>query len=252
MAPAPKLKVNDLLERLSALLKQSHCDQMALKRIEREAELLVQSDALGGYIALGVVSSIKGNAQDIRAYYEKSLKLSDNYLVRENYGNSLAHLHLWSEALLQFDKALSHSLDVALLKHCIGYALQSGHPEKASQYIGVLVKAEPAAKDDSEIQKLLQIIAILRKSGLSDDDMAEITAMAESVALEFGATIVNSHIWLDLASEYAPSVVNHIKVHLKDADVIEMNWRLAECKAYADTEALRSGKYSISFIEAAR
>lgn len=246
----PEQKANELLDRLSYLAEQNPPDAFSLRRVEGEIRQLLKNDAANAYMLWGIFSSITGDVEGIRSNHEKSLLLRDDSLMRENYGNSLGHVGLWVESLEQFEASIRYLQSPRLLRSMIGYAVQAGCPGKAMAYYQQLVKIEPSVKDDPDVARMLTTISLLAEAGMSDEEISSINRIATQVAMDFDATFDMAEIWVNDQDSEAKTVVCWLRVHHQD--VASLNWELAGRYADADTEALRSHRYMVSFIEATR
>ena len=249
MTPQPELKVNDLIQRLSMLAAKARngsVDALSIRRVETEALALLKSDALGGNMALGIASAIKGDEAKSREYHLRAIRLSDDEITRRNYANSLCHMGKWDDAFEQFDIVVERCPDdVALFKYLLEWSIRTGCPQRAIVYGRKVLKLDPSARNDENLTNFMKAADVLAKSGLCDADISAIDALASQVVKEFGAEVFDLETWEDSWENPDASVVRFYRV--RGGDVADMNWALAELKAAANTDALRSGRYYVGF-----
>lgn len=247
MNAQPALKLNELLDRLSIIAKQKPPEELALRRIEAEANQLMKVDAHGAYIALGVASSIKGDIESTRRHHEASLRISDDPTTRENYAYSLAHLGLYQEATTQFDLTIRQAHSPTLLRTASNIAIRAGHYEKATRYLQLLVKIQPDAIQDKTVETTMHTATLLQETGLTETEIAEMNEIALSVATDAHVDIIQSHLWKDIW--YEPfTVFNNLMI--KHGDASELGFELATRMADINPSGLSKGTYHISFYEA--
>lgn len=174
-----------------------------------------------------------------------NFKLVDDYTFRFNFGSSLVNLKLFTKAFEQYDKALASSDDSGVVRHVFLLAAKVGYPHKAAEYYQQLLRLAPDAEADEEVIQAKQDVVLLLQAGISDEEMFEVDGIARRVLSEFGAKVTGQRIWEDRWSGERCGVVKWLNV--EGASVANMSWALAEYKAEADTEALRSGRYHIGF-----
>lgn len=216
-------KVNDLIDRLTLLAESPN--EFQLRGIEREAHALLKHDAHGAYIALAIIAAIRGDVDESISHHEKSLKLSNDALTRRLYVTSLNHLTLWREALDQADIILNQAPLPELLEICIEVSLRAAQPHRATTYYQMLAKLTPDTQPGNHLVKLMQTAEKLKLTGLTDEELTEMIAIAEDVARDFGATIVGSDVWLNEWEE--PFFVAH-DLFISGADAYAMSDELVE------------------------
>ena len=73
--PAPVPKQNQLLEQVAVLATSPILNEIALRRLEDEAQKLVRADASGAHAVLGAVAAIRGDGDEVARHHELSIKL---------------------------------------------------------------------------------------------------------------------------------------------------------------------------------
>lgn len=93
---------------------------------------------------------------------------------------------------------------------------------------------------------------LLTQSGLSPEEIQSIDAIAESILTQFGVTVEQSKIWLDVWTEAEPTV--NKELYIRDANVatiVDMEWAFTRALVEADTPVTRTNKYLIHFMPSA-
>ena len=98
--PSPAPKSEEILASLAAMANEIDPNRFELKRLEHEARKLLNVDAVSGYTALGAVSSLRGDVEDVHAHHKRALNLSgESAEALHNYAASLTKLGEFTEAL---------------------------------------------------------------------------------------------------------------------------------------------------------
>lgn len=245
MNPEPASLLNSYIDRLNLLKEQNPLNQMALKMIEREALQLTKSDARTAYLVLGILYAIKNQANESRDHFKKSLNLADDIVTRANFAHSLVDLQYYQEATHEYDRLLKRTLTTEYLYDAASVALRAGYPEKTILLSEKLVKMQPDANQDLKLMGITRLAHIAKQTGLSDQEISEIHAIAEEVIHEFGVKTSAVNAWLDTFSE-APSMV-YFDFYVDPEHAYSMMNRLIDKYVEKDYPALVNGKYFISF-----
>ena len=239
---APYPKVNDLIDRLGALAPDPN--EFHLRGIEREAKALLKHDAHGAYIALAIIAALRSNAAEAISYHEKSLKISNDSLTRRLYIASLNNLQLYREALQQADIALAQTPSPELLEINIEACIRTAQPRRAIDYHQKLVKLIPDLQPNPHRETLMQTADILASTGLTDQELTEINAIAETVARERSARIVGSRVWANIWE--VPYFVCQ-ELHVIGADYSDLVDDLIDKFVETDSPAIRNPAYHVTF-----
>ena len=83
-------KANALIEELERLEVSEKLDDLAVRRLSREARSLMASDATGAHTVLGGIAGVEGDAAKVHEHYRAALQLSDRHpAVLSNYATAL-------------------------------------------------------------------------------------------------------------------------------------------------------------------
>ena len=93
----PVAKASRLVDRLRSIALVDEPDDLVLRRVEREAQGLMAADPVGAHTALGVLASLRGDAEDVRHHNDIALQQS---------GRSADTLNNYSVCLLQIGEAV--------------------------------------------------------------------------------------------------------------------------------------------------
>lgn len=117
-----------LIDELERLELSEAFDDLAVRRLSREARALMPHDPMGAHTVLGGITGIEGNADEVREHYRIALELSRrNRMVLGNYATALGRAGELDEAFPTIMEAHQRAPDdVAILKHAILVAIQGG------------------------------------------------------------------------------------------------------------------------------
>jgi hypothetical protein len=90
----------------------------------------------------------------------------------------------------------------------------------------------------------MQTAEILTSTGLTDQELTEINAIAETVAHKRGASIVGSHVWANIWED--PYFVCQ-ELYVSGADVSELIDDLIDQFVETDSPAVRNPAYHLTF-----
>ena len=121
-------KASDLIDELERLDVSERLDDLAIRRLSREARALMPSDATGARTVLGGIAGIEGNAAKVREHYRVALEHSQrNLSVLSNYATALGRAGELDEAFPTIMEAHQRAPDdVVLLKNAMFVAIQGG------------------------------------------------------------------------------------------------------------------------------
>lgn len=245
MNPEPASALNGYIDRLNILKEHHPLNLMALKSIEREALLRINTDAQTAYLVLGILYAIKNQAKESRDYFRKSLNLTDDIITRANFARSLVDLQYYQDAVQEYDCLLRRTITTQYLYEAASVALRAGYPEKTILLGEKLVKLNAEVNQDSKLMGITQLAHIMKKTGLSDQAISEVHAIAEEVIHEFGVKTLAVNAWLDTFSEAQPMV--YFDFYVAPEHSYNMMNRLIDKYVEKDYHALLDGKYFISF-----
>ena len=98
--PSLSTKAEKLIRSLAALAEEFEPGELELKRLEREAEKLLEIDAVEGHTVLGAAASLRGDSEEAHYRHRLAAQLSgESVEALNNYTTSLIKLGEFSEAL---------------------------------------------------------------------------------------------------------------------------------------------------------
>ena len=117
-------KANTLIDILENLTASKTLDEMATRRLAREARALMDSDASGAHTVLGGIASLEGNAAKVHEHYETAVRLSSQRNpTLANYATALTNIGEMDEAFRTILKAHEAAPDdLEFLDAAIGIA----------------------------------------------------------------------------------------------------------------------------------
>lgn len=71
---APVAKMSRLIEQIESIALTDEENDLALRRIEREARGLMDADPVGAHTVLGAVAALQGSGTDVRSHYRIALQ----------------------------------------------------------------------------------------------------------------------------------------------------------------------------------
>ena len=238
----PKLKFDDLIERINQYLKQPN--EFQLRAIERDAKALKQFDLAGAYLIFGILAAIQGDLKAAILNHEHNLSLANTFENRFNYLTSLERLGQLNKALEQADLLLISPTAEVLTKG-IQLAIRAAQPNRAKAYYQKLLKLLPELSEDKQTETdLTNTLQLFRETGLSDTELSEINTMAQTVIADFGATVNYTFTFMN-QWESPYFVTTEFKV--QGADPVDMLFELAERLAEKNPSALQKGGYHVTF-----
>jgi tetratricopeptide (TPR) repeat protein len=108
MSGAPKTIAEVLIGEINAFKETYPRHELTYKRLEKKADKLVQTDAVAGYAAHGMLASLNNDAASATNYFEKALRLAPNdFTALSNYMVSLRNQCLMSELHPHIDRLIS-------------------------------------------------------------------------------------------------------------------------------------------------
>ncbi len=114
--PIPATKYTDLIHAVNDIVTSGRCDEVALMRIRRQAERLLDADRIGALTVLGAVAGLLGEEKTMHARHLAVLELTDgSYDALYNYANTLGWAGNFSSALAMAKQAYEASNDPAAL-----------------------------------------------------------------------------------------------------------------------------------------
>lgn len=178
--PQPKTKAEELFNTIETLSLEERKDQLALKRLAREAKSLASADAVASYICLGALSFYENKPEEVKNLFTKAIKISpgDPTLFR-NYAVTLGEMGFYKEHLQYANTA--YELGQANLD-CLNTAIfgntLNGHFETANE---LLIKASKLRLNSDRITSANNILAFIRNNSISPSDFVKLQDTAYSL-----------------------------------------------------------------------
>lgn len=161
-----------LANEIADLAKVRLPSELALARLESRARAIRGVDPFFAYMALGMLAAIVKNEPEMRAHFDRALKLRpQDYLVRANYAASLQMMNLFSEArdmgleAYQRDPANPRALEEAI-RYCVATC-------SFSRTTGLLAKWEKLqpGREHSQVSKIQQAAKYLVANRLEEEQV---------------------------------------------------------------------------------
>jgi len=126
--PARVTKASELIKQLRSYDPDDSHD-FVLRKMEREARKLIVTDPIGAHSALGILTSLRGNAENVRYHYDIALQQSGGSVdVLHNYSVCLLQVGEVAEAVGFAREAFQRAPDNSVvLRQSILAAIESAH-----------------------------------------------------------------------------------------------------------------------------
>ena len=158
-------RADELIRRLADVAQANGNDELAIPRIERDANMLMETDPVGAHTVLGGIGALRGDDDGVRNHHRIALDLDRSWVTYCNYSVSLslleAHMEAFeaAKAALQaapdrpevLDRVIKLSLEAACFIEARDFCsrwndLAPNQPHHASHSVMALAKA---VEDDS-------------------------------------------------------------------------------------------------------
>ena len=138
-------KADALIEELEKLEDSERLDDLAIRRLSREAHALMPSHAAGAHLVLGGIAGIEGDATKVREHYRIALQLSQRELtVLSNYATALGRAGEFDEGFAATMEAHQRAPDdMTLLSNAIHIAVQGGRFRESLTLCDTWKKLQP-------------------------------------------------------------------------------------------------------------
>ncbi len=134
--PARATKASELVEQINSIRYADEVDDLALRRIDRDAQKLMTADPEGAHTVLGAVAALQGRVDDVRRHHRIALQQSGHSAqASRNYSVSLMDLGEMIEAFEAAREAFQRAPDDGdALRRLILAALRSAHSREARDH----------------------------------------------------------------------------------------------------------------------
>jgi tetratricopeptide (TPR) repeat protein len=147
MIAVARTKYSELIERLNQLVRSAggrKVDELALRRIEKEARDLLNADKPGAYVVLGAVACVKHDYASMHANHKRAIQLGGGAFACMQYSISLNIVGMFAESLEYAERAHEiDPMDSMMIENVIGALLQIGLSHRAKEYAAKWRKLNP-------------------------------------------------------------------------------------------------------------
>lgn len=177
--PTPQTKADALMERLMAM---DAPNEISLRRVERDAEALMDVDPAGAHTALGAVASLQRDAKSVREHFRIALQHADRPETHHNYSIALALVDEWRDSFAAAESAHKKAPDnTVILGNTIKLAVEAGHFRMAQQYCNRLNSLLPTETPHFLTGLLAQFVASLDAGAFGESNVQRVLEIASSV-----------------------------------------------------------------------
>ena len=184
--PVPARKGSELVDQAGKIARSAALDEVALQGIAADARQLMNSDAAGAHMVLGIVAAVRGDAA-----------LDRSAVTWFNYSMSLAAVDEHSDALAVARKGLvGHPDDAALTDRAVEAALESGRFMEAEELCRrrERLNAQGAYRWRDEVR---QLSAAVESGTMTETGASAVIELMTKVQREAGASTVGLEIRRD-------------------------------------------------------
>jgi hypothetical protein len=173
-APIPKLKSVEVIDRVNVILKDlTHFipeDDLVIRRLLKDAENSIKTNAAMGHAALASVYQLTGNADKARHHSNNAIELaSGDYVLLGNKSSILINLGFHSEGLSVYQKSANPELGQMTFVWPQGYACGA-----FTTMVKHLNRARKMKLDlkGLDVETAEKAAAVLEKTGVSESQVA--------------------------------------------------------------------------------
>ena len=246
--PARATKAAELVERINAAAYAGEANDLALKRIEQQAQKLMAAAPVEAHTVLGAVAVLRGRAGDVRRHHRIAMEQSGRSAEAcRNYSVSLMRLGEMVEAFDAARDALRHAPDDGdVLRQSILAALGSAHFLEARDFCARWSALFPERPSPHEPVAKALASAVERKA-FREESVREVLGIAHDVQRGAKTVLVGSDVSADFLE---PDWFSYeLRVPLLPADAVDLNDQLAErVTSRADLMADPGMKFTPIFI----
>lgn len=222
------------IERLNGYLKRGRhtISSFEFKLLEKEARNLLPVDAIQGYLALGSLFALQGDAEQSIQSHEAALRLSNDRMTLSNYATSMIAIGKFSQAkkilqdLLKITGSIKPSEDPKIYSLLIG----TGQYCLASKYSSLT--------EDDGLEALLGIINI------SDEEIAPYFDNIERLITKYKLAIHTNEVNTNRDEKYIFLTIN---AFISPRQAASINWELSQMLAETEVSISAQLHFSASF-----
>lgn len=238
--PAAAPKTNDLVRQVAGIARSPAIDEVALRRIAREARALMNSHPAGAHAVLGATAAIDGDEAATKEHYRVALDLAPQVPIWFNYAMSLTLLDDNQGALDVLCKGMkAHTGDLTLAAQAIEAAILSCNFRVAGE---LLVHHDKLAPDrPPKLGQVVQMLAAAVETGpMSEAGARKLVELMTTIQREEGARSVAGSIGFREGM-----FLYERSVRCSPAAASSMNWRLAGAVVERDDLSADPGRLLI-------
>ena len=224
--PARATKASGLAEQINAVTCEDEADDLALRRIEREAQALMAADPVGAHTVLGAVAVLRGRDDDVRRHHHIALRQSGRSAQAcRNYSVSLMGLGEMIEAFDAVREAFRRALDDGdVLRHLILTALGSAHFREARDHCGrwnTLFPGNPSPHEPAA----KALAGAVEREAFREESVREVLKIAYDIQRAAKVVLVDTAVLVDPIE--CDSFLYKLSVPLSPARAVDLNEQLA-------------------------
>ena len=238
----------ELVNRLTAIVNAQELDEVGIRRLRREARLLMDVDPVAAHTVLGGLASISGDIVQVRAHYEAAQRFSASPSeTLANYATALSSAGEMNDAFHTIVQAYGQSPDnLRILKAAVILALQSGQFLEGCElyrHWNKLCPGQPMA--DEALMK--EVAEAVERRAFSEGGVQKVIRFAQRVRLEAGVRQAKGVLWA--VDGERDDFQFEVHVHASPEQAVELNEALAG-RIVADDELMADagGKFVVMFI----
>ena len=177
--PASRTKADDLIGRLIAI---DAPNEITLRRLERDAEAVMDMDPAVAHSVLGGVASLRWDAEGVREHFRIALQHADNSVTHHNYSIALALVDEWRDSFEAADAAHKKAPDnTVVLRNAIGRAVEAGQFRIAQEYCNRLNGLRPTEAPHAVAGLLEKFVASLDAGAFGESNVQRVLEIAGSI-----------------------------------------------------------------------
>lgn len=224
--PAHATKASGLVARINAAAYAGEANDLALKRIEREAATLMAADAVGAHTVLGAVAVLRGRADDVRRHHRIALEQSgQSAQAHRNYWVSLMRLGETVEAFNAARDALRRAPDDRdLLRQSILAAIDSAHFREARDHCARWSTLFPDSPSPHE-PPAKALAGAVERGAFHEESVRKVLEIAHDARREARVVLVGSAVLVDPIER--DSFLYSLSAPLSPARAVDLNEQLA-------------------------
>ena len=225
--PARATKASELAERINAITYADEVNDLALRRIERDAHKLMAADPVDAHTVLGAVAVLRGRIDEVRRHHDIALQQSGHSAQAcYNYSVSLMGLGELIEAFETAREAFRRAPDDGdVLRHLILVALGSAHFREARDHCdrwntlfpGNPSPHEPPAK---------ALAGAVERDVFREESVREVLKIAHDIRRAAKVVLFDTAVLVDGSGP--DSFLYKLRLPLSPARAVDLNERLAD------------------------